>query len=126
VVPLEKVLIIIIFERSRSQWPQARMVLDRLNIGVVNSNPTRGTDVCMSVSVLCCPAWVGALRWADPPSKKSYQNVYMDSKFRNSFLNRDSPGGVIREQYNTGRVQSDEHQHFPNAFFANPQPLLQS
>jgi len=25
--------------------------------------------------VLCCPVEVEALRWADPPSKESYENV---------------------------------------------------
>jgi hypothetical protein len=28
-------------------------------------------DVCLRVSVLCCP--VEALRWTDPPTKESYQ-----------------------------------------------------
>jgi hypothetical protein len=28
-------------------------------------------DVCLHVSVLCCP--VCALRWIDPPTKESYQ-----------------------------------------------------
>jgi hypothetical protein len=32
-------------------------------------------DVCPRVSVLCCPVSVEALRWADPPSKESYQSV---------------------------------------------------
>jgi hypothetical protein len=32
-------------------------------------------DVCPRVSVLCFPVSVEALRWADPPSKESYQNV---------------------------------------------------
>jgi hypothetical protein len=30
-------------------------------------------DVCPRFSVLCCPVWVKALCWADPPSKESYQ-----------------------------------------------------
>jgi hypothetical protein len=30
-------------------------------------------DVCPRVSVLCCPVPVEALRWADAPSKESYQ-----------------------------------------------------
>jgi hypothetical protein len=34
-----------------------------------------GMDVCPRISVLCCPVLVEALRWADPPSKESYQNV---------------------------------------------------
>jgi hypothetical protein len=25
-------------------------------------------DVCLSLSVLCCPVWVEALRWTDPPA----------------------------------------------------------
>jgi hypothetical protein len=32
-------------------------------------------DVCLCVSVLCCPVSVEALHRADPPSKESYQNV---------------------------------------------------
>jgi hypothetical protein len=34
-----------------------------------------GMDVCLRVSVLCRSMSVEALRWADPPSKESYQNV---------------------------------------------------
>jgi hypothetical protein len=30
-------------------------------------------DVYMRLSVLCCPVWVEALRWTDPPAKESYQ-----------------------------------------------------
>jgi hypothetical protein len=30
-------------------------------------------DVCLRVSVLCCPMSVEALRWTDPPAKESYQ-----------------------------------------------------
>jgi hypothetical protein len=32
-------------------------------------------DVCLRVSVLCCPLSVEALSRADSPSKESYQNV---------------------------------------------------
>jgi hypothetical protein len=46
------------------------MVLDRSNIRIVGSNSTRGMDVCPRF-----PVYVQALRWADPPSKESYQNV---------------------------------------------------
>jgi hypothetical protein len=34
-----------------------------------------GMDVCLCVSVLCCPTLVEALHRADSPSKESYQNV---------------------------------------------------
>jgi hypothetical protein len=34
-----------------------------------------GMDVCLHVSVLCCPVSVEALHRADPLSKESYQNV---------------------------------------------------
>jgi hypothetical protein len=64
------------------KWPvsiaersKACTVYDRLNIGIAASNPALGMDVCPRVSVLCCPVSVEALRWADPPSKESYQNV---------------------------------------------------
>jgi hypothetical protein len=50
------------------------VVLDRSNIGIVGSNPAGGVNVecvcaCASFSVLCCPLYVEAYRWADPPSK---------------------------------------------------------
>jgi hypothetical protein len=32
-------------------------VYDRLNIGIAGSNPARGMDVCLRVSVLCCPVF---------------------------------------------------------------------
>jgi hypothetical protein len=35
-------------------WPKACTVYDRLNIQIAGSNPTRGMDVCLCVSVLCC------------------------------------------------------------------------
>jgi len=34
---------------------KARTVFDRLNTGIVGSNPARGMDVCPRLSVLCCP-----------------------------------------------------------------------
>jgi hypothetical protein len=37
-------------------------------------------DVCPRFSVLCCPVSVEALRWTDPPTKESYQNVYRIEK----------------------------------------------
>jgi hypothetical protein len=57
-------------ERSK-----ASTVYDRSNIGIADSNPTSGMDVCPRVSVLCCPVSVEDLRQAEPPSKESYQNV---------------------------------------------------
>jgi hypothetical protein len=30
-------------------------------------------DVCLRVSVLCCPVSVEAFCWTDPPTKESYQ-----------------------------------------------------
>jgi hypothetical protein len=36
-------------------------------------------DVCLRVSVLCCPLSVEALCRADPPGKESYQmSLYVD------------------------------------------------
>jgi hypothetical protein len=36
-------------------------------------------DVCLHVSVLCCPVSVEALHQADPPAKESYQmSLYVD------------------------------------------------
>jgi hypothetical protein len=37
-------------ERSK-----ACTVYDRLNIEIADLNPARGMDVCLRVSVLCCP-----------------------------------------------------------------------
>jgi hypothetical protein len=34
---------------------KARTVFDRSNIGIADSNPARGMDVCPRFSVLCCP-----------------------------------------------------------------------
>jgi hypothetical protein len=47
---------------------KARTVFGRWNTGIVDSNLTRGMDVCLR-----CPVYVEALRRADPPSKESYQ-----------------------------------------------------
>jgi len=49
--------------------------LNRSKTGIVGSNPARSTDVCPRFYILCCSVYVEALRWADPPSKESYQNV---------------------------------------------------
>jgi hypothetical protein len=50
-----------------------------LNIGIAGSNPAWGMDVCLRVSVLCCPVSVEALRRADPPATESYQmSLYVD------------------------------------------------
>jgi hypothetical protein len=36
-------------------------------------------DVCLHVSVLCCPVLVEALRLADPPAKEYYHmSLYVD------------------------------------------------
>jgi hypothetical protein len=36
-------------------------------------------DVCLRVSVLCCPVSVEALRWADPLAKEScHVSLYVD------------------------------------------------
>jgi hypothetical protein len=49
-------------------------VYDSLNIEIAVSNPARSMDVCLRVSVLCCPVFsVEALCWTDLPTKESYQ-----------------------------------------------------
>jgi hypothetical protein len=48
-------------------------VYDRSNIEIAGSNPPGDMDVCLRLSVLCCPVSVEALRWIDPPTKESYQ-----------------------------------------------------
>jgi hypothetical protein len=30
-------------------------------------------DVCLQVSMLCCPVSAEALHWTDPPTRESYQ-----------------------------------------------------
>jgi hypothetical protein len=45
-----------IAERSKSCT-----VYDLLNIEFADSNPARGMDVCLRLSVLCCPVKVEAL-----------------------------------------------------------------
>jgi hypothetical protein len=40
---------------SVAEWSKACTVYDRLNIEIAFSNPARGMDVCLRVSVLCCP-----------------------------------------------------------------------
>jgi hypothetical protein len=57
---------------------KALTVFYRWHTGIVGSNPTRGMDVCLS-SVLCCPVYVQALRWADSQAKESYQISKIDS-----------------------------------------------
>jgi hypothetical protein len=49
-----------------------RSVYYRLNIEIAGSNPFRGMDMCLCVSVLSCVS-VQALCWTDPPTKESYQ-----------------------------------------------------
>jgi hypothetical protein len=60
---------------SMVERSKACTVYDHSNIGITGSNPAWGMDVCLRVSVLCCPVSVEALRWADLLSKESYQNV---------------------------------------------------
>jgi hypothetical protein len=62
---------------SIAERSKVSTVYDHLNIGIADSNPARGMDVCLRVSVLCCPVSVEALRRADPRAKESYQNVSM-------------------------------------------------
>jgi len=40
---------------SIAEHSKACTVYDRLNIEIAGSNPARGMDVCLRVSVLCCP-----------------------------------------------------------------------
>jgi len=44
-------------------------VLDRLNTGIMGSNPVRDMAVCPRFSVFCCPVYVEVMRWAKFPSK---------------------------------------------------------
>jgi Zn-dependent membrane protease YugP len=40
---------------SMAARSRACTVFGRSNIGIAGSNPTRGMDVCLCFSVLCCP-----------------------------------------------------------------------
>jgi hypothetical protein len=40
---------------SMAERSKASTVFGRSNIGIAASNPTRGMDVCLRLSVLCCP-----------------------------------------------------------------------
>jgi hypothetical protein len=39
----------------------------------VGSNPPQNMDVCLRISVLCCPEEAEVVHRADPPSRESYQ-----------------------------------------------------
>jgi hypothetical protein len=52
---------------------KAWFVFARLNSGIVDSNSTRGMDVCVCVYSVFMLSCVAALRRADPPSKESYR-----------------------------------------------------
>jgi hypothetical protein len=59
---------------SIAERSEACTIYDRLNIEIAGSNPDRGMDVCLRVSVLCCPVFrhrpcVGLI----PQPKESYQ-----------------------------------------------------
>jgi hypothetical protein len=42
---------------SIAERSKACTVYDRLNIEITGSNPARGMDVCLRVSVFCCPVF---------------------------------------------------------------------
>jgi hypothetical protein len=42
---------------SIAKRSKACTVYDSLNIEIAVSNPTRGMDVCLRVSALCCPVF---------------------------------------------------------------------
>jgi len=52
---------------------KARVVWDRLNTGITDSNPATGMDIRPHFLVFRCP--VQASRWAYSSSKQSYQSV---------------------------------------------------
>jgi hypothetical protein len=64
---------------SIAERSKAGTVYDCLNIGIAGSYPAWGMDVCLRVSVLCCPVSVEALHRADPLAKESYHmSLYVD------------------------------------------------
>jgi hypothetical protein len=52
---------------------KAGTVYERLNIEIASSNPARGMDVCLRVSVLLSCVSLETLCLTDPPTKESYQ-----------------------------------------------------
>jgi hypothetical protein len=42
---------------SITERSEACILYDRLNVEFAGSNPARGMDVCLCVSVLCCPVF---------------------------------------------------------------------
>jgi hypothetical protein len=48
-------LIILDLPVPMAAWCKSRTVFDLSNIGIADSNPARGMDVCPHFSVLCCP-----------------------------------------------------------------------
>jgi hypothetical protein len=40
---------------SMAEQSEANTVFGRSNIGITGSNPAQGMDVCLRLSVLCCP-----------------------------------------------------------------------
>jgi hypothetical protein len=70
-------------------WPvsiaepsKACIVYDRLNIEIAVSKPARGMDVCLRVSVLCCPVFryrpcVGLIPQPRSPTKCLWIEKYI-------------------------------------------------
>jgi hypothetical protein len=71
IILLDFVAIIIFRPLPVAARSNGHMVLENSNTGIEGSNPTRGMDLCPLLFMLCYPAKVQALRWADPPSKDS-------------------------------------------------------
>jgi hypothetical protein len=61
------------FGASHSSHVVWGVVLDHSNAGIVGSNPAQGMDICLRLSVLCCPVKIEVLWWAGHSSKESYQ-----------------------------------------------------
>jgi hypothetical protein len=84
---------------------EALQVLGHSNAGIAGWIPARGIVVCPRFSVLCSPAQVEALRWADPPFKESCPNVYKGFIVSGVTSESNRPQGVIRD---TGKKWSTE------------------
>jgi hypothetical protein len=63
-------------DMSASHWTlsKAGSVLDRSNTGIVGSNPARGIYTS-AFSVLYCPVYAKALKWANPPEGILYKHL---------------------------------------------------
>lgn len=64
------------------------------NTGILSSSPTRNMNPVRVIEFVFS-VYVEALRWADPPSKESFQISKKDSWFQKLILNEDRTESLI-------------------------------